>query len=102
LNDLVAGALRWTLRLVVLAAGALLFIGLLATGALLALVWLARAFWARLTGRPLAPWSLRMMHPRHGWSTVYRSTARWTAPNTARSRAADVANVTDVIAREVR
>jgi len=86
---------------VVLAAGVLLFVGLLATAALLAMVWLARALWARLTGRPLAPWSLRMMNPRNGWSTVYRSTtARWTAPKTAHSRAA--ADVTDVIAREVR
>jgi len=78
----------------VFAAGALLFIGLLALGAMLALVWGARALWARLTGRPPAPWT---MNPREGWSTMYRSTtARWTAPRGSRTE------VTDVIAREVR
>jgi len=84
----------------VFAAGALLFIGLLALGAMLALVWGIRALWARLTGRPLAPWKLRMMNPREGWSTVYRSTtARWTAPRATRGSRTEV---TDVIAREVR
>jgi len=94
LNDIVAGAFQWALRFVVFAAGALLFIGLLALGALLALLWLARTLWARLTGRPSTPWTMHVMNPREGWSTVYRSTARWTAPNSR-------ADVTDVIAREV-
>ena len=55
--------------------GVLFFLSLLAAAAVLALVWGLRALWARLTGRPVTPWVMRM-DPRTGWSTVYRSTAR--------------------------
>ena len=58
--------------------GVLFFLSLLGAAAVLALVWGLRALWARLTGRPVTPWVMRM-DPRTGWSTVYRSTARWTA-----------------------
>ena len=82
MNEIVAGAIRWTLRLVVVAMGALFFLSLLAAAAVLALVWGARALWARLTGRPVMPWTLRV-DPRTGWSTVYRSTERWSAARPA-------------------
>jgi hypothetical protein len=101
LNDIVAGAIRWTLRLVVLAMGVLFFLSLLAAAAVLALVWGVRALWARLTGRPVMPWAMRMS-PRDGWSTVYRSTARWTAPSPSARAAQGGADVTDVVPREVR
>ena len=78
MNDVVTGVIRWVLRLVVLAMGVLFFLSLLGAAAVLALVWGLRALWARLTGRPVTPWVMRM-DPRTGWSTVYRSTARWTA-----------------------
>ena len=78
MNDLVAGLIRWTLRLVVVAVGLVFFVCLLAMVAVLALAWSLRSLWARLTGRPVTPWVMRM-DPRDGWSTVYRSTARWTA-----------------------
>ncbi len=78
MNDFVAGLIRWTLRLFVVAVGLVFFLSLLAAAAVLALVWGVRALWARLTGRPVTPWTMRM-DPREGWSTVYRSTARWTA-----------------------
>ena len=32
--------------------------------------------WARSTGRPITPWTVRI-DPRAGWSSVYRSGARW-------------------------
>lgn len=84
----------------VVAMGVLFFLSLLAAAAVLALVWGVRALWARLTGRPVTPWAMRMS-PREGWSTVYRSTARWTAPRST-SRPASAADVTDVVPREVR
>ena len=84
----------------------------------LALVWALRAGWARLTGRPVTPWVMRM-DPRTGFSTVFRSTERWSAgrrgaapaapdasEETAASRRGGIlpgaAEVTDVEAREVR
>lgn len=101
MNDIVAGVIRWTLRLVVVAAGVVFFLSLLAAAAVLALVWGVRALWARLTGRPVMPWAMRMS-PRQGWSTVHRSTARWTAPRPAARAGQDSADVTDVVAREIR
>ena len=69
--------------------------------AVLALVWGVRALWARLTGRPVMPWAMRMS-PRQGWSTVHRSTARWTTPRPAARAGQGSTDVTDVVAREIR
>ncbi|WP_405124783.1 hypothetical protein [Pulveribacter suum] len=105
LNDLLTGLARWTLRLMVVAMGALLFVGLLAMGCVLALAWTLRLAWARLAGRPVTPWM--RVDPRGAWGTATRSTARWTAhaAGTARAgtaRLREVADVTDVQVREVR
>ncbi len=103
LNEVVAGVIRWALRLVVFAMGVVLFLSLVAAAAVLALVWGVRALWARLTGKPAMPWTMRM-DPRTGWSTVYRSTARWTAQASSerrRSEAGGVHDITDVVPREI-
>ena len=112
MNDFVAGLTRWLIRAVLLAAGLVLFLSLLAAATVLALVWGMRALWARLTGRPVVPWTMRM-DPRNGWSTVYRSSARWASPRTASAPEADGAesrrggvlpgagDVTDVKPREL-
>ena len=117
MNEVVGGVLRLVVRVVAVAMGLVLFLSLLAAAMVLALVWLLRAFWARLTGRPLAtPWSAWMtrVDPRTGFRTVYRSAGRWSAAP-APGGAADeppaprrggvlpgAAEVTDVQAREVR
>ena len=82
MNEVVAGVLRWVLRIVLVAMGLVMFLSLLAAALVLALVWGLRALWARLTGRPVMPWTLRV-DPRTGWSTVYRSTERWSAARPA-------------------
>ncbi len=79
MNDLLSGIARFVLRLVVIAGAVVVFLSVLAAALLLALVWGARALWAKLTGQPIVPWAMRM-DPRSGWSTVYNSTARWSAP----------------------
>jgi hypothetical protein len=93
--------------------GLVFFVSLLTAAALLALVWGVRALWARLTGQPVMPWSMRMS-PRAGWQTVYRSGSEWMAQRPQRAYgAADGAGrrasvlpgageVTDVQPREVR
>ncbi|EER58900.1 conserved hypothetical protein [Acidovorax delafieldii 2AN] len=78
MNDVIAGVARLVVRLVLVAAGLLFFVSLLAAMLVLALAWGLRTLWARLTGRPVTPWATRI-DPRAGWSTVYRSGARWTA-----------------------
>ncbi len=107
MNEVVAGALRLVLRIVVVAMGLVLFLSLLAAALVLALAWLLRALWARLTGRPVTPWVMRV-DPRTGFRAAYQ----WSAPRgegagePAESRRGGVlpgaAEVTDVQAREVR
>lgn len=104
MNDVVTGVIRWILRLVVFAMGVLFFLSLAAAAAVLALVWGVRALWARLTGRPVTPWVMRM-DPRTGWSTVYRSTARWKAQQPDQPRRGEgtpAHDITDVVPREIR
>ena len=117
MNEFVAGVLRLVLRVVVVAMGVVLCLSLVAAVMVLALVWALRAGWARLTGKPVTPWVMRM-DPRTGFGTVFRSTERWTTARRA-SPAADAApeesaasrrggvlpgaqDVTDVVPREVR
>lgn len=76
MNDVLAGLIRVLVRLVLVAVGLVFFLSLLAAALVLALVWGLRAVWARITGRPVAPWTVRI-DPRAGWSTVHRSGARW-------------------------
>jgi len=112
LNDFAAGLARFVVRAMVVAAGLVLFLSLLAAALVLALSWGLRALWARLTGRPAVPWTWRV-DPRSGWSTVYRSSARWRSaapgadvpePRTAVRRGGvlpGAVEVTDVRAREL-
>lgn len=116
MNEVVARAARWALRLVVVAMGLVLFLSLLVAVAGLALAWALRAGWARLTGRPVTPWVMRM-DPRSGFGAAFRTTQRWSSrphaptPSDAASEAAPqrrggvlpgAAEVTDVQPREVR
>lgn len=118
MNEIVAGLFRFVLRVVLVAMGLVLFLSLLAAVMVLALVWTLRAGWARLTGRPVTPWVMRM-DPRSGFSTVFRSSERWSASRRSAPAAAETgaddaaasrrggvlpgaAEVTDVEPREVR
>ena len=110
MNELLATVVSWTLRVVVVLAGLVFFASLLVVAAIAALLWGARMLWAKLTGKPVVPFAFKM-NPASGWTTVYRSTARWTAANgsggndraaaSAPGRAA-VIDVTDVEPREIR
>lgn len=109
LNDVVSTLSRWLVRALLVAVGLVFFLSLLAAAAVLAALWGLRALWARLTGRPVMPWRMRV-DPRTGWSAVYRSSERWSAApareSDAPSRRGGVlpgaAEVTDVQPREVR
>ena len=115
MNEIVGGVLRLVLRLLLVAMGLVLFLSLLAGVLVLALVWALRAGWARLTGRPVTPWVMRM-DPRTGFGTVFRSSQRWShASGTKTAAPGDTAatshrggilpgagEVTDVEARDVR
>jgi hypothetical protein len=92
-------------RALLIAAG-LVFAAVLAfMVALMLLAWLLRAAWARLTGRSVNPFIVRM-NPRQGFDTVFRRagaesrTPRADATAGPRRAIADVADVTDVQPRE--
>lgn len=94
--------MRYVLQLA-LVVFALIFVGsLLVAAALLAGVWSLRALWSKITGRPIAPWSMRMS-PGAGWNQVFRAGQRWqpaargTESRTTRSHA----DVTDVQVKEI-
>ena len=112
MNEVVAGVLRLLVQVVVVVVGLVLFLSLLAAVLVLALVWAVRSGWARLTGRPITPWVMRM-DPR----TAFRAAGRWSsaghrAPQAPRADEAAAAHrggvlpgaaeVTDVEARELR
>ncbi len=88
------------LRLVLAAAG-LVFAAVVALMLLAVLsVWLLRAAWARLTGRPVAPFIVRM-GPRRAFEEMVRRAAPSRPSRTPRADAAGgprrpVADVTDV------
>lgn len=81
MNEFLAGLTRWLIRAVLVVAGLVMFVSLLVAVLVLALAWGLRALWARITGRPVVPWTMRV-DPRTGWSTVYRSGGRWSAART--------------------
>ena len=92
--DLIAGLVRWSLRAVLLLLGVLVFLGVVGLGLLLALVWGLRALWARLTGRPISPWTMPL-DPRASWRNMYqRSQNAW--PNPRKSSTQTEGDVTDV------
>jgi hypothetical protein len=102
LSEFLSGVMRVVLQLA-LVVFALIFVGsLLVAAALLAGVWSLRALWSKITGRPIAPWTMRMS-PGAGWNQVFRAGARWQpAARGAEPRAArETADVTDVQIKEI-
>jgi len=62
---------RFFLRLLLVAAGLVFAASLALVFALLFAVWCVRAAWARLTGRPVMPFIVRV-DPRSGFERMYR------------------------------
>lgn len=89
--------LSFLIRLILVAAG-LLFAASLAFAFMLMLsVWGVRAAWAKLTGRPVMPFIVRI-DPRAGFDRMYRGTGqRRAAPRSSavrtRQHAADISDV---------
>ena len=80
--------MTFLLRLFLVLAGLLVAASVAVAAVLMIALWGVRAMWAKLTGRPVAPFIVRV-DPRQGFDRVYRR------PTTARSHAS-VADVTDV------
>jgi hypothetical protein len=63
--------MTFLLRLFLLAAGLLFAASLAVAAVLLLAVWGARAIWAKLTGRPVVPFIIRV-NPRSSFDRMYR------------------------------
>ena len=75
--------MTFLLRLFLLAAGLLFAASLTVAAVLLFALWGVRAVWARLTGRPVVPFVIRI-DPRGGFERMYRR-----APQGSRTPRAD-------------
>lgn len=92
--------LTFLLRAVLVAAGLVFALSLAFAFVLLLAVWMLRAAWARLTGRPVAPFVMHM-YPRDGFEQMYRRAAQASrtpradaaAPRTGPARPGDVTDV---------
>lgn len=95
--------LTFLLRLVFVAAGLAFAASLAVAFALTLAVWGLRAAWAKLTGRPVAPFIIRI-NPRAGFDRMYkRSAPQSRTPRADATRAArGNRQVTDVVPREPR
>ncbi|TFY98777.1 hypothetical protein [Ramlibacter rhizophilus] len=107
MNDFLGRLLRLLTSLVLLAVGLVVALSLAFAGLVLLAGWGLYAGWARLTGRPIVPFAMRM-DPRAGFGRFYRAAAEKAAPASRTPRAdanrSHVPNrrlgVTDVEARE--
>jgi hypothetical protein len=89
--------LSFLLRALLLAVGLVFAASLAIVFAVVLVLWLLRAAWARLTGRPITPFVMRF-HPGQGFNRMYRR-----GPEATRTPRADsvptsgrIADVTDV------
>lgn len=99
---------RFLLRVVLVGFALVFAASLLVVVVLLAGVWGLRAAWAKITGRPVVPWVMRV-NPGAGWNQVFRAGDRWSPgarPDQGASAAArgqpDLLDVTDVQIKEPR
>ncbi|WP_157900069.1 hypothetical protein [Rhodoferax koreensis] len=99
--------IRLLLRLLLVGFALVFAASLLVVVMLLAAVWGLRAAWARITGRPVTPWVMRV-NPGAGWNSVFRAGDRWqpraraSAPAGPVQRERDLIDVTDVQVKETR
>jgi len=107
LNDFVAQLIRFLLRVVLIGFALVFAASLLVVVLLLASAWGVRALWAKLTGRPVTPWVMRV-DPGAGWNRVFRAGDRWQpgarepASSGPAQRERDLIDVTDVQVKEPR
>jgi len=69
--DLLLSLLGLIVRIGLFLAGLVFFASLLAAALLVLAVWLVRALWAKLTGRPVSPWTFQI-NRRGAWDRFYR------------------------------
>lgn len=72
MSEMIASLARFIVRVVLVVAAAVFAAALLVALLVFVSFWLLRAGWARLMGRPVAPFIMRM-NPRDGFGHVFRA-----------------------------
>jgi hypothetical protein len=95
--------LKFVLRVLLLGMGLVFFASLLLAAFVVLAVWLARAMWAKLMGRPVAPWHFRF-DPQARWRGFQGAAASAQAARQAQRRASSrsVADITDVVVKDIK
>jgi hypothetical protein len=75
LERLMKSMFRLVFRLVLLMAGLVFLASLMVFGLVLLALWLVRALFARLTGRPVTPWTFKVNRQAQ-WSRFYQASSR--------------------------
>jgi len=102
MSDLIAGLARFIVKLILLAAGLVLAASIAVALVLLLAVWSVRATWARVRGRPVTPFVMRM-NPRGGFDRMYRGQqASPMQGGEFRHEPREIADVTDVEVKDPR
>ena len=99
LDRLFARVMGWVVWGVLALMGLVFALSLLAAALILACIWAIRAGWARLTGRPVTPWVMRV-DPREGWNRFYQSPGPWPRREPGPLARLDQSDVTDVEVKE--
>jgi hypothetical protein len=102
--EVIRSVLGLTLRLGLLLAGLVFFASLMAAAAAVLMLWLMRALWAAVTGRPVQPWVFKMSR-RPPWQRGgFPGTPPKQADNVVDAEVRlrpDEADVTDVQAKRI-
>ncbi len=85
--------MRFLLRVALLVAGMIFLVSLLVAALLMLALWWLRSLWARLNGRPVAPWTFKVDR-QAVWDRFYR------APGRGPASQRDDSDVIDVEAKE--
>lgn len=100
MGNFVRSILGLMLRLGLLLAGLVFFASVLAVGLVLLTLWLLRALWAKVTGKPVQPWVFQMMR-RPPWQQASRGSGfggaqQASSDDVIDAEVRDVSVVTDV------
>lgn len=82
-------------RMVLLLSGLIFMASLLLAALLVLALWLLRALWAKLTGRPISPWTFQL-NRQAMWQRFYRPPAHGARPGR------DDAEVIDAEVKEIK
>ena len=90
-------------RVGLLLAGLVVLASVLMAAGVLMAVWLLRALWAKLTGRPVQPWTFQV-NRQAMWNRYYRAPGHAQGADRAARHDADVidAEVTDVEPKAIK